>query len=67
VSKLGGETPSQIRAWSLIRNKNIFIYDNIYCHACEVRGQCMRKEMQVIPVDRLVDKKKELLEKTTST
>jgi hypothetical protein len=31
--KLGRETPSRIRVWSLIWNKKIDLFDNTYCHA----------------------------------
>jgi hypothetical protein len=35
VSKLGGETPSQIRAWSLICNKKPIVLFERHCHATE--------------------------------
>jgi hypothetical protein len=41
VSKLGRETPSQIRAWSLIRNEkknNLSFLE--YCHATEKAITC---------------------------
>jgi hypothetical protein len=33
VSKLGGETPSRIRAWSLIRNEKPTVLFERHCHA----------------------------------
>jgi hypothetical protein len=35
VSKLGGETPSRIRAWSLIHNKKTIVLFERHCHATE--------------------------------
>jgi hypothetical protein len=35
VSKLGGETPSRIRAWSLIRNEKPIVLFERHCHATE--------------------------------
>jgi hypothetical protein len=35
VSKLGGETPSWIRVWSLIRNEKPIVLFERHCHATE--------------------------------
>jgi hypothetical protein len=44
-------------AWSFINyKKQVFSWGKLPC-ACEVRGHCMQKEMPVIPVNRVVDKK----------
>jgi hypothetical protein len=44
-------------AWSLIHNKNnCALREN--CHVTEVRGHCICKEMPVIPVNRVADKKR---------
>jgi hypothetical protein len=49
---LGGETPSRISAWSLIRNENAncSLWESLPWD-WEVRGHCMCKEMLVIPVN----------------
>jgi hypothetical protein len=48
-------------AWSLIHNKkNQMFFLRKLPFDCEVRGHCMCKEMPVIPVNRVVDKKKKL-------
>jgi hypothetical protein len=44
-------------AWSLIRNKTpIVLFEENY-HSTEKSGRCMCKEMPVIPVNRVLDKK----------
>jgi hypothetical protein len=37
--------------------KKLFSLRKVPCN-CEVRGHCIRKEIQVIPVGRVVDKKR---------
>jgi hypothetical protein len=53
VSKLGGETPSRIKAWSLIRNEKPIVLFERHCHAA-----CMCKELPVILVNKVVDPKR---------
>jgi hypothetical protein len=47
------------RAWSLIRNKKQqwFSLRILPCN-CEIRDHCMCKEIPVIPVNKVVDKKR---------
>jgi hypothetical protein len=54
------ETPSQISSWSFICNKNQLISLRILPCECEVRGHYKCKEMPVIPVDRVVAKKRQI-------
>jgi hypothetical protein len=57
LPSLNKETPS----WSLIRKekKQLFYLRKELCD-CEVRGHCMFKEMPVILVNRVLDKKRKL-------
>jgi hypothetical protein len=52
VSKLGGETPSRIRAWSLIRSEKPIVLFERHCHATE--------KSEAIACARSDPKKKEL-------
>jgi hypothetical protein len=45
--------------WSLIRNKKTIALFEIHCHATEKsEANCMRKEMPVIPANKVVDQKR---------
>jgi hypothetical protein len=54
VSKLGRETPSRIRAWRLIWNKEKQI---VLFEKTAIRLRSLYKDIPVIPVDRVGDKK----------
>jgi hypothetical protein len=57
-SLLGGETPSRIRAWSLIRNEKPIVFFERHCRATEKSGHCMCKELPVILFNKVVDPKR---------
>jgi hypothetical protein len=56
---LAGRGDALSDKWSLIRNgkKQLFSLRKLPCD-CEVRSLCMCKEMAVIPVNTVVDKKR---------
>jgi hypothetical protein len=64
MSKLGRETPSCIRALSLIHNKKTTVLFERHCHATEKpEAHCMCKELPVVPVNKVVDPKRVIRKK----
>jgi hypothetical protein len=58
VSKLGEETPCQIRKWSLTHNKKIVLFEKKFCATGKSEAiACAR--MLVIPVNKVVNPKEQ--------